>query len=70
MARMLGDKRQVPRKERRKRAWRRAAKRAAKRAGKNAGTTRQRGLVASLFSAILALWGALRALAGEFCACL
>ena len=38
MARMLGDKRRVPRKERRKRAWRRAAKRAAQRAGKNAGT--------------------------------
>ena len=69
MARMLGDKRRVPRKERRKRAWRRAAKRTVKRAA-DAGTTGQRGLVASLFSAILALWGALRALAGEFCACL
>ena len=69
MARMLGDKRRLPRKERRKRAWRRAAKRAAKRPA-NAGTAVQRGLMASLFSAILAMWGALLALAGESCACL
>ena len=62
MARMLPGKRKTPGKARR------AAKRAAKRAGKNAGTTRQGGLVASLFSAILAMWGALQALAGESCA--
>jgi CobQ-like glutamine amidotransferase family enzyme len=42
-----------------------AAKRAAKRSGANAGTTRRRSLVASMFSAILALCGALQAL-GEF----